>query len=256
MRIALLSDVHGNPIALDAVLTDIRAQGGVDIYWVLGDVAAIGYDPVGVIERLVALPCIRFVHGNTDRYLVTGERPPPTLEDAQADPSHLSKLIEVAQSFAWTQGVVTATGWLNWLAELPLEQRMVLPDGTRLLGVHAAPGTDDGPGVHLGLSDVELHSLFINCGAEVVCVGHTHIPLDRSVAGIRIINPGSVSNPLTAELQASYVLLDANPSGYHIQFRQVAYDWEAVIVAIQRSHHPASTFLIQYMRGQLRSRGV
>ncbi len=53
MRIALLSDIHGNSIALEAVLEDIQAQGDVDAYWVLGDLAAIGYDPVGVLERLV-----------------------------------------------------------------------------------------------------------------------------------------------------------------------------------------------------------
>ena len=47
MRLALFSDIHGNPIALDAVLADIAAEGGVNAYWVLGDLAAIGYDPVG-----------------------------------------------------------------------------------------------------------------------------------------------------------------------------------------------------------------
>jgi hypothetical protein len=77
MRIALLSDIHGNPIALDAVLDDVQDQGGVDAHWELGDLAAIGYDPVGVLERLVALPNVQFARGNTDRYLVTGERPPP-----------------------------------------------------------------------------------------------------------------------------------------------------------------------------------
>ena len=56
MRLALLSDLHGNPIALDAVLADIDAMGGVDGYLVLGDLVAIGHDPAGVLERLVRLP--------------------------------------------------------------------------------------------------------------------------------------------------------------------------------------------------------
>src|SRR5947207_15407140 len=55
MRIALLSDIHGNPLALDAVLTDIEAQGGVDTYWLLGDFSSLGYDPVGVLERVTKL---------------------------------------------------------------------------------------------------------------------------------------------------------------------------------------------------------
>ena len=56
MRIALLSDIHGNPLALDAVLADIEAQGGVDTYWLLGDFSSLGYDPVGVLERVTKLP--------------------------------------------------------------------------------------------------------------------------------------------------------------------------------------------------------
>ena len=61
MRLALLSDLHGNPIALDAVLADIEANGGVDGHLVLGDLVAIGHDPAGVLERLFKLPGVRFV---------------------------------------------------------------------------------------------------------------------------------------------------------------------------------------------------
>ena len=65
MRIALLSDIHGNPLALDAVLADIAAQGGVDTYWVLGDFSSLGYDPVGVLERVTALPIAFFTRGES-----------------------------------------------------------------------------------------------------------------------------------------------------------------------------------------------
>src|SRR5919199_3295422 len=151
-RLAILSDVHGNPIALDAVLRDIEERGGVDGYWVLGDLAALGYDPATTLARLAALPNVRVVRGNTDRYLVTGERPPdvPTLEAAQANAAVIPHLVEVEQGFTWTQGYVTATGWLDWLAALPVEERLTLPDGTQLLGVHASPGHDNGPGLGPG----------------------------------------------------------------------------------------------------------
>lgn len=87
MRIALISDIHGNPIALDAVLDDIESIGGADEHWVLGDIVALGHDPAGVLERLTALPNPMFIRGNTDRYVVTGERPPPSHDDATADPT-------------------------------------------------------------------------------------------------------------------------------------------------------------------------
>jgi predicted phosphodiesterase len=252
VRLALLSDIHGNPIALDAVLEDIQAQGGVDAHWVLGDLAAIGHDPLAALERLSALPNVCSVRGNTDRYLVTGERPGPTLEAAQADPRLAPELVEVAGSFAWTQGYLTATGWLDWLAGLPLERRLTLPDGTRLLGVHARPGSDDNPGLHPALSDAELGALLAGCEADLVCVGHTHWPLDRRAGGVRAVNLGSVSNPMTPDLRASYVLLDADASGYRLQHRQVDYDRDAVIEALQRSRHPAGEFIISYFLGQRR----
>ncbi|MBO0781240.1 MAG: metallophosphoesterase family protein, partial [Ktedonobacteraceae bacterium] len=213
MRIAILSDIHGNPIALEAVLADIRAQGGVDAYWVLGDFSALGYDPVTPLQRVADLPNARFVRGNTDRYAVTGELPIP-MEKIQEDPALFLQSFEVIRSFAWTRGYVTAAGWLDWLTELPLEQRLVLPDGTRLLGVHASPGKDDGQGIQPQHSDDEVEQALAGCEADLVIVGHTHIPLDRQVGSVRVVNLGSVSNPVTAGLQATYILLDADSSGY------------------------------------------
>lgn len=54
MRTAILADTHGNSFALDAVLADIQQRGGVDGYWILGDLASIGVDPAGVLERWAA----------------------------------------------------------------------------------------------------------------------------------------------------------------------------------------------------------
>lgn len=250
MQLALFADIHGNSIALDAVLADIQSQGGVDEYWVLGDLAAIGYDPLGVLERLKRLPNARFVRGNTDRYLVTGELPKPSLADVEQDATLLPKLIEVARSFAWTQGAVACNGWLDWFAHLPIEQRAILPDGTRLLGVHASAGKDDGRGAYPGIGETELAELMQGCHADLVCVGHTHGFLDVTVNGIRIINPGSVSNSFPPDLRASYVILEADKSGYRVTPRHVDYDHDAVITAILKSHHPAAEFIIQYMRGQ------
>lgn len=94
MRIALLSDIHGNSIALDAVLADIQTNGGVDEYWILGDLCAIGHDPVGVLERVAQLPNVRFVRGNTDRYTVTGALPNPTFAEVAKDASLIPKFAE------------------------------------------------------------------------------------------------------------------------------------------------------------------
>ena len=250
MRIALLADIHGNPIALDAVLADLQAQGGVDATWCVGDYTALGYDPVGVVERLTALSKAVFVRGNTDRYIAAGELPSSPVEAARSDPAHLPALIHVAQSFAWTKGYVTARGWLGWLAALPLERRLALPDGTRLLMVHAAPGTDDGPGITPATPDADLEALLAGCEADLVVVGHNHWPQDRQIGGVRVVNPGSVSNAPALDLRASYALIEASASGYEVTFRRVAYDVQAVIAVLRQSQHPALDYLLRFFEGR------
>ncbi len=251
MRIALLSDIHGNLLALEAVLADIAAQGDVDAYWVLGDFSSLGYDPVGVLERVTQLPNALYSRGNHDRYTVTGERPGPTLEQAQAQPQLVPLLLAMATNLAWTQGHIRASGWWNWLEDLPLELRLTLPDGTRVLGVHAAPGLDDGPGIIPLLNDEELRALLAPAEADLVIVGHTHVPLDRTIDQVRVVNLGSVSNPMRSRLEASYALLEADSVGYNMQMRYVDYDRQAVIDELQRVKHPTVDFLAKMLRGEL-----
>ncbi len=250
MRLAIFSDVHGNLLALHAVLTDIQARGGVDGYRVLGDLAALGYDPIMVLRRLVTLPNIHFVRGNTDRYLVTGERPPPSADDVRNNPDLAETYAEVAANFAWTHGCLTPTLWLDWLAGLPLEHRETLPDGTRMLCVHAAPGRDDGDGIAPATSDAVLARLVAGCEADLVCVGHTHWPLERRVNAVHVVNVGSISNPHHRDLRASYVIITADETSYRIEFHRVAYNTQAVIDAIREIGYPSADYLISFFAGQ------
>jgi putative phosphoesterase len=251
MRVALLSDIHGNSLALDRVLADIEEQGGVERYWVLGDFSGLGYDPVGVLERITKLPNVYFVQGNHDRYIVSGERPGPSIEQAQANPQLVPFLLGMSVNLAWTQGHVRASGWWEWFEQLPMEVRLTLPDGTRMLGTHVAPGLDDGPGIIPILSDKELGDLVAGAEAELLVVGHTHVPLDRSVEGVRIFNLGSVSNPMRERLEASYALLEADEQGYELELRYVDYDHEEVIRELERVKHPTKEFLTAFMRGEI-----
>lgn len=250
VKLAILSDIHGNPIALDAVLADIKAQGGVDGYWVLGDLAALGFDPLGSLERVAAMPNVRFVRGNTDRYVVTGERPLSLVDAARGDAGAFQRALDIYTGFSWTQGYITPRGWLDWLAALPLEQRLVLPDGTRLLGVHAAPGTDDGAGIHPGLSPAELQALVADAGVDLICVGHTHWQMEAIAGNVRVVNLGSVSNQPAPDLRASYYLLEADTFGYKLENRRVDYNHESVIAALQKSRYPGADYIIRFQRGE------
>src|SRR3546814_2107500 len=141
--------------------------------------------------------------GNTERYVLTKDRPPPLREDAIAQPERVDVLVEVEASFSWTRGALAACGWLGAISDWPLEVRSMLPDGTRVLGVHAAPGRDDGPGITPHPEEADLAAALAGSHADVVFAGHTHQPTDRVVGGMRAVNLGSVSNPIVDDLRAS-----------------------------------------------------
>jgi len=245
MRVAVFSDVHGNSIALEAVLADVERLGGVDAYWFVGDAVALGSDPVGTIERLERLPGFVAIRGNTDRE-VTGDQPDveaEILDLAANDPARARRALAMRRNFDWTRGAITAAGRLEWLDGLQVEARVTLPDGTRVLLVHAAPGTDDGPGIRDEQSDEELGRTLAGADAELVIVGHTHKPLDRTAAGVRAWNLGSVSLPFTAEKQAMWTLLEAGERGYRLQRQFARYDAQEVLEQLAAIDPPAAFVL-------------
>ncbi len=252
MRVAIFSDVHGNAIALDAVLADIATAGGVDAHWVVGDVTDMGADPAGCIARLQALPNLFIVHGNGDRAVVQSDAPALAARLPGLSPEDIPLELMYLEEAAWTRGAISAAGQFDWLAALPLEVRTVLPDGTRVLLVHASPGTDEGIGFRAGQSDAEVRQLLKGPGesaepkraaglpeADLVFVGHTHTPLDRTVDGVRLVNAGSVSNPVTEDPRAMWVLLDADEGGYRMERRFADYDRDAYLRQVTSLRHPA-----------------
>ena len=246
MRIAILADIHGDAVALDGVLRRLEADGTVDLTIVLGDLAAIGADPIGVIRTVREQPGSIVIRGNTDRYVCSGERPWPGIEDARQNPDLLPHLLEVATSFAWTRGAVTGAGQFDWLSQLPLEHRMVLPDGTRLLAVHAAPGLDDGPGIDPLIPDEEVQRLATEAAADLILVGHTHKPFHRTSQGREVLNPGSVGNPVDPDLMAGCALIECDELGHEISLFRVPYDHSAAIAAVRAVHHPAGDFIVRH----------
>ncbi len=251
MRVALFSDIHGNDVALDAVLDDIERSGGVDEHWILGDLVALGPEPLRVLETLAGLPAARVIRGNTDRYVFTGvDRPPPSMEDAARDPARLPALVECAGSFAWTQGALSRTPWLAWLEALPLEIRKTLPDGTRVLAVHAAPGRDDGLGILAGASHEDLLQAVEGCEADLVLAGHHHMPVDERAGDFHVVNLGSVSNPYAPDLRASYVLLEWDDDGHRVEHRRVDYDHQSVIDRMRDLRHPGANYVISHLAGE------
>jgi predicted phosphodiesterase len=245
MRIAVFSDTHGNTIAQSAVLADIERAGGVDAYWFVGDAVALGFDPVGTIQHLRALPGLKAVRGNTDRDTVrdADDIDSGFLARTSQLPEQAPRTLAILRNVAWTRGALMATGHLEWLASLPVEERVTLPDGTRVLLVHAAPGTDDGPGIRAEQSDEELAGILAGANADLVIVGHTHLPMERTVNGVRAWNLGSVSLPFTGEKRAMWTLLEADEEGYRLERRFTGYDTAEVLARLNAISPPGEGVL-------------
>ena len=251
MRIAIISDIHGNCMALDAVLADIASEGqeAVDGYWILGDLAAAGAQPLEVMERVLGLDNARIVRGNSERYLTTGERPLATPVEEVTDLALLRDCIGILESFAWTAGAMSAGGHLPFMLGLPLEERVTLPNGSRVLLVHASPGCDDGSGFVPWYSDGEMSERLEGCGADLVCVGHTHWPQNFHLNGAHVVNPGSVGNPMIPSLRATYAILEADESGYRVEHRAVEYDRKLAEEKAWAVQHPQAEFISSFLRG-------
>jgi putative phosphoesterase len=250
MRLGIIADIHGNDVALRAVLKDADSLG-VDRWWALGDLVLFGPRPVEVLELLHGLPGVGMLRGNIDRYVLTGEQPAPhaTAADAAASVDLVVRYGAVAAGIGWTRGVLDQAGLLGTLTALPEQLRLRLPSGAAVLGVHASPRSDDGPGIAPGVPDEQLRPLLAGCGADIVVGGHTHKATDRLVDGIRALNPGTAGLPRACGA-ASWLLLDDDGDAPAITHRSTPFDVGAVIGDLRRRRHPNTEYITSVLTGQ------
>ena len=258
-----MADIHGNDVALRAVLDD-AAGCQVDRWWVLGDLVLFGPRPAEVFELLRALPGIEMLRGNTDRYVLTGEQPAPhaTAADAAGSAGLVQRYGLMAAGIGWTRGVLCQAGLLDTLAGLPPELRLRLRDGTRVLGVHASPAADDGSGIRPEIPDEQLSRLLAGCAADVVIGGHTHIATDRLAGRIRALNPGSTGIPERPG-EASWLFLEhgdglehhgdpghSAAAGLKAEHRVAPFDADAVARDLRARLHPNAEFMEAILTGK------
>jgi predicted phosphodiesterase len=248
VRLGLVADIHGNAVALDAVIADGKSHG-VDAWWALGDLVLFGPRPVEVLEALLALPGVAFVRGNTDRYVVTGEQPQPhaTPADAVGDVDLVERFGYMAGAIGWTRGALCQAGYLDWLERLPPRQHVELPDGSTLLGIHASPSADDGPGIDNIIADDELSKLVAGCEADLIVGGHTHDATDRTIGDVRALNPGSVGLPRRC-VGASWLLIEAGDTYTRVEQRRVPFDVDDVVNDLHARRYPSAAFLEAILR--------
>ena len=206
MRIVLFSDIHGNVVALEAVLAEIRRQAAPDALFVAGDLVLLGPRPAEALALLRSLDGARFVKGNTDQYLI---------DDADDEQ-------EVA--FARRQ---LAEDDITFVRDLPFEQRLEVAPGHELLVVHANPRDLEGQ-IRPDSSDEMLRPMLLGITSEVVAFGHYHVPFVRRLDGWTLVDVASVGMPRDGDQRAVYAVLDWEQGVWRIEHRRVAFDIQAV----------------------------
>ena len=235
MRYALISDIHANIHALDAVLSDIE-QRSVDGVYHLGDLIGYSGNPDDVVNRLRERS-IPGVSGNYDSTTATDYKHC----GCRADSAREEELSHI--SYEWTRARIT-TDTKKYLGALPFRID-IRPLGGHVAGptvtlVHATPVnnlvyvTEDRPNAFLEKMAAQAASK----SGDVICFGHTHKPWHRVVNGIHFINTGSVGRPKDGDWRASYVLLDMNAATPGVEIIRVAYDVDAAIEGVRAAGLP------------------
>jgi predicted phosphodiesterase len=219
-RLAILADIHGNLPALEAVIADL-ASFDVDLVVVAGDIINFGPFSAQVLERALSLRWA-LMRGNHELYLLDYESPRmPAYWREFASPPYLRSVLSAQQ-----QAI---------LAALPDTLQLRFPDAPPVRVVHGAPG-DHWRGIYPQTPDDEVVETLRGTTESTVICGHTHLPLDRQVAGWRILNPGSVGIPLDGVHGARYLLLDGDANGWQPTPRHVPFGLDAVIAECSKSH--------------------
>ena len=231
MRIAIVSDIHGNRTAFEAVLADLR-QTSPDLIVHGGDLANSGSSPVEIVDRIRDLGW-QGVVGNTDEMLFN---PESLTEFAKQSPQMQPLLAAIQEMAAATREALgeERLAWLRGLPRIQIHAPMTL--------VHASPESLWRAPAHTA-SDAELESVYSPLGQPVAIYAHIHRPYIRSVSGMMVANTGSVSLSYDGDRRAAYLLLDdSQPS-----IRRVEYDVDREINALSACSFPHANWVAKML---------
>lgn len=245
MRLALISDIHGNAVALRAVLDDIE-RVGVDRVICLGDVATLGPEPAAAVE-LVAERCCTLIEGNHEQFLLE----PGSVHD-------YTDVAPVVQAIEWCADTLHD----DHLAVLrrAADTAFVPLDDVVLFAFHGTPRSNR-ENLLASSADVEVDAMLDGRRSTIMAGGHTHLPLLRRHRGDLVINPGSVGMPFaefvgggkpTLRPCAEYAVIEDRRDGggtVRVDLRQVCVDHAQLVRATRKVDYPfAEVLLDEYAR--------
>lgn len=244
MRYALMSDIHANLEALDAVLEDIDRRGDIDAVYHLGDLVGYSSSPNAVINRLRER-AIAGVAGNYDSTVATDY----AHCGCKSENARQEELAHV--SYAYTRTTVTAAN-KAYLRRLPfsldLRPHGGHTNGPRLVLVHGTPTLNTLYWTEHRSDDFCLKmaaTVQLKAG-DVIAFGHTHRPWHREIGGIHFVNTGSVGRPKDGNPYAGYVRVMFGEAGVQVEFVRAPYDIERTIAGVRAAGLPED--LVDFLR--------
>ncbi len=224
-RLAALSDIHGNAIALRAVLDDIE-KTRPDAILVAGDLVLNGPEPAAVVDALRALDerGALIVQGNTDIAVAD-------FDYAAAFPSMTDGVPDAIQDAAEWAHDALGDARVDWLRRLPAERRWRAEDGTLVLVCHGSPGSQTA-GFDRDLDPSITTERLAQTDARVIVCGHTHLPEVRDLGWKVIVNDGSAGYVFDGEPTATWALIDIAGGNVTTELRRTEFDALTVANAI------------------------
>lgn len=247
MRIAVISDMHGNDLAFEAVEADILAQDVGQIVC-LGDAIQGGPQPAQVVQRLRRLNC-PVVLGNADAWLISGQE----TADEGIPPERLKKMGEIR---LWSLSKLTEED-MDFIASFQPTVTIQLADGLNLLCFHGSPASFDD--IILPAAPEEEFQKFLGpYTGQVLTGGHTHAQQIRRLGNQFFFNPGSVGfayshyqpdGQFFADPWAEYAILTSANGQISVEFRRIPFDAEELIRIYRDSGRPFSEEAIAQYQG-------
>lgn len=216
MKIAVISDIHGNMQALDAVLQDIKNEGCQKIFC-LGDLAMAGPEPIQAIElikKLYDAGELELIQGNTDEMIANFS--PELNEKVTSAYPIMGKALE-------NDVKIIPANLKKFLKKLPKQKELTI-EGVKILLVHGSPRRND-ENISPDLPIEKVEEMLVGIDANIIFCGHTHIPCGYQTSTKQtVVNDGSVGRPFTPNPHACYVIADFNDGAFEISHRFVNYD--------------------------------
>jgi putative phosphoesterase len=233
-RIAVISDVHGNLVALEAVRAAVKKERA-DALMVCGDLVLNGPDPAGVVDAVRELEAdgALVVAGNTDIAVAD-------FDYSAAFPSLMDGVPESIRSAAEWAHEQLGDERIDWLRRLPAERRLRVGE-LLVLATHASPGSQT-EGFDGALDPNVMIERASRTDARVICCGHTHLPEVRDLGWKLIVNAGSAGYVFDGDPTASWAVVTIDGEAVSGEIRRTEFDSLAVSNALSARGLPGDVY--------------